>query len=50
MSELLYFIGFLHVKWLHKRVFPVCESKIGANLRKGAKDSMEDVKLCEVTV
>lgn len=31
MSELFSFLGFPHAKGFHKRIFPVCESKIGAS-------------------
>ena len=40
MSELFSFLGFPNAKTFHKRVFPVCESKIGVSLRKIAKKSM----------
>ena len=48
MSELFFFLGFPRAKGFHKRIFPVCESKIGASLRKFAKESMEEAKECEV--
>ena len=48
MSELFSFLGFPHAKGFHKRIFPVCESKIGASLRKVAKESMDEAKECEV--
>ena len=48
MSELFSFLGFPHAKGLHKRVFPVYESKIGFSLRKVAKESMEESKICAV--
>ena len=48
MSELFSFLGFPNAKTFHKRVFPVCESKIGVSLRKIAKESMEEAKVFEI--
>ena len=50
MSVIFSFIGFPHDKWFHKIVFPVYESKIGASLRKVAKDSMEEGELCGIRI
>ena len=48
ISELFSFLGFPNAKTFHKRVFPVCESKIGVSLRKITKESMEEAKVFEV--
>ena len=48
MSELFSFLGLPKAKTFHKRLFPICEFRIGASLRKIACEAMKEGRTLEV--
>ena len=47
MPELISFLGLPKAKTFHKRLFPVCEFRIGASLRKIASETMKEGRMLE---
>ena len=48
MSELFSFLSIPKAKSFHKRLFPVCEFRIGASLRKFESEIMKEGRILEV--
>ena len=48
MSELFSFLGIPKTKKFHKRLFPICEFRIGSSLRKIASEAMKEGRTLEV--
>ena len=48
MSELFSFLGIPKAKTFHRRLFPICEFRIGDSLRKIASEIMKEGRILAV--